>query len=208
MSTAERTTPKSRDIGLAPLAAAGVVAVAAAAVTYMARPARRASVADGTDQSLPAYLRDHLSGADAAIQVVRRLAATGGGTPDGHLFRELLEEFEQDRATVLSLLTRLGASPLSPKRAAGSAWGMLASLVAGGAPGDLSLFRTLEALAVGIQGKRCMWRALQALSATVPSDRETFERLESRALRQWERVEQRRRALAATTFPKPIPLSA
>jgi hypothetical protein len=81
------------------------------------------------------------------------------------------------------------------------------SFAAGGEPGELSLLRTLEALSIGIQGKRCMWRALQELGTAVSPGRETFVALESRALRQWERVEERRRALAAVTFPKLGPVA-
>jgi hypothetical protein len=184
-----------------PLAAAAGVAAAAALATYLTRPTRRASAGAGKRESLITYLREHLSGGDAAIQVVRRLAWTHEGTPDGALFRQLAEEFEQDRATVRSLLTRLGTSPRSAKRAAGHASGVLLSLVAGGRPGHLSLLRTLEALAIGIQGKRCMWRALQALESGLFSDLPNMVELESRALRQWDAVEERRRALAATTFP-------
>ena len=186
-------------VSIAPVVAAGVVAVGAVIAAYLARPDRRLDVADEKRRSLIAYLRDHLSGADLAIHVVRRLASTNGYTRDGDLFRQLLPELEQDRATVRSLLTRMGASSRSIKRTAASVSGLVLSLPAGGALHDLSLLRTLEALATGIQGKRCLWRALQDL-ATVTADREAFGELESRALRQWERVEQRRRSLAATTF--------
>jgi hypothetical protein len=189
-------------VDLAPLAAAGGLAVAAALATYLARPTRRPGAAGEKRQSLISYLREHLSGADAAIQVVRRLASTHEGTQDGWLFRRLAGEFEQDRTTVRSLLTQLGTSPRSPKRVAGYASGSLLSLVAGGRPGHLSLLRTLEALAIGIQGKRCMWRALQELETGLSSDRAKMVELESKAVRQWEAVEERRRALAAMTFPR------
>jgi hypothetical protein len=188
-----------QNVSIAPVAAAGVVAAGAVLAAYLARPERRLDMAAEKRRSLIAYLRDHLSGADVAIHVVRRLASTNGYTRDGDLFRQLLPELEQDRATVGSLLSRMGASSRSIKRTAASVTGLALSLPAGGASGDLSLLRTLEALATGIQGKRCLWRALQEL-ATVSADREAFSELESRALRQWERVEQRRRSLAATTF--------
>jgi hypothetical protein len=181
-------------------AAAGGLAATVALASYLTRAPRRASAGAGKRESLITYLREHLSGADAAIQVVRRLASTHQGTEDGQLCRQLAEEFEQDRATVRSLLTQLGTSSRSPKRAVGLASGLLLSLVAGGRPGDLSLLRTLEALAIGIQGKRCMWRALQTLEAGLWSDLPNMVELESKALRQWEAVEERRRALAATTF--------
>jgi hypothetical protein len=175
------------------------VAVAALA-TYLARPVRRPGAAAEKNQSLVAYLRDHLGGADAAIHVVRRLAATHESTEDGRLFRRLAEEFEQDRATVRFLLTQLGASSRSPKRVAARASALFLGLAAGGRPGHLSLLRTLEALAIGIQGKRCMWRALQIPETRPLTARIDAVELEAKALRQWEAVEERRRVLAAMTF--------
>ena len=184
----------------APLAIAGVVAVAALA-TYLARPAQRWRAAGEKHQSLVAYLRDHPGGSDAAIHVVRRLSATHEGTADGRLFRQLAEEFEQDRATVRALLAQLDASARSPKRVAARASAALLGFAAGGTSGQLSLLRTLEALAIGIQGKRCMWRALQTLDTARSTTQINPVELEAKALRQWEAVEGRRRVLAAMTFP-------
>ena len=74
-------------------------------------------------------------------------------------------------------------------------------MTAGGDPGELSLLRTLEALSVGVQGKRCMWRALQSLHAVPSSVRDLdFIELEAKAIRQWEAIEERRRSLVASTF--------
>jgi hypothetical protein len=199
-SDSELTGPMPHGVSVAPLVAAGVVAVAAALAASLSWPNKRLTLAARRRQSFILYLRDHLSGADAALRIVRRLAAPDGDTPDRHLFRHLLRELEADHATVRSLLAQMGASSRSAKRAAGTASGLVLSLTAGGAPGDLSLVRTLEGLSIGIQGKRCMWRTLQDLS-TAMADRQTFAELESRAVRQWESVEERRRALTATTFP-------
>jgi hypothetical protein len=117
------------------------------------------------------------------------------------LFHRLSKEFEEDRSVVYSLLRQLGSSGRSLKRAAGYAGGWLLSVPAGGEPGDLSLLRTLEALAIGVQGKRCLWRALQEVP-TVPLiiGGTNFVDLEAKAVRQWEAIEQRRRALVAATF--------
>jgi hypothetical protein len=130
---------------------------------------------------------------------VHRLKSTHQGTDDGALFRRLSDELEDDRSIVRLLLTRLGASERSMKRVAGYASGALLSLAAGGKPGDLALLRTLEALAIGVQGKRCMWRALQNLR-TVRFDGTNFVELEAKAVRQWEAIEERRRVLAERTF--------
>jgi len=98
----------------------------------------------------------------------------------------LHREFRDDRAVVTALLTHLGLSPLSVKRLAGHAAGRVLKVAAGGKPGDLRLFRTLEALAIGVQGKRCMWRAAQVIPPPLraPGPR-SFVELESRAVDQW-----------------------
>jgi hypothetical protein len=153
-------TLKPRDSTLPPLAALGAVAVTAGLTAYLAWPAR-GSASTRQRQALIAYLRDHLSGSEVALRVVHRLGSTHQGTEDGALFRRLSEELEEERSVVRLLLTRLGTSGRSMKRAAGYASGALLSVTAGGEPGDLSLLRTLEALAIGVQGKRCLWRALQ-----------------------------------------------
>jgi hypothetical protein len=191
---------KSHTSSRAPLAMFGALAVTVGVTAYLARPARR-SASTRYGEALIAYLRDHLSGSDVALRVVHRLGSTHQGHQDRTLFRRLSDEFEEDRAVVRRLLTLLGASGRSIKRAAGYASGAVLSVTAGGEPGDLSLLRTLEALAIGVQGKRCLWRALQNLR-TVPStvDGMTFVELEARAVRQWEAIEGRRRALVERTF--------
>jgi len=191
-----------RETSLTPLAVLGAVALTAGLTAYRAWPVRRHAVASARKRyALPAYLRDHLSGSDVALRVVRRLAATQQGREGEALFRRLSREFEEESAVVRTLLARLGASEHSIKRAAGFASGSVLSVTSGGEPGDLSLFRTLEALAIGVQGKRLMWRALQSLRG-IPSTVNgiTFAELEAQALRQWEDIETNRRALVEETF--------
>ncbi len=192
---------KSREVSLATLAMLGALAVAAGFAAHLAWPARRSSVSTQKRQALIAYLRDHLSGSDMAIRVVRRLGSAHKGTEDGMLFRRLSQELEEDRSVVRALLTGLGASGRSMKRLAGYASGAVLSVTAGGEPGNLSLLRTLEALSIGVQGKRCMWRAMQNLRATPSTVHGTnFVELEAKAVRQWEAIEERRRDLVAQTF--------
>jgi hypothetical protein len=194
-------TFKPIESSLAPLAILGAVAVTAGMAAYLAWPASRSNTSTRKRQALIAYLRDHLSGSDVAIRVVHRLSSTHEGTEDGALFRRLSTELKEDRFVVRLLLARLGASERSMKRVAGYASGALLSATTGGEPGDLSLLRTLEALSIGVQGKRCLWRALQNLR-WVPStlDGMDFVELESKAVRQWEAIEERRRDLVVQTF--------
>ena len=196
-----RASLKPPDSSLAPLVMLGAVALTAGLTTFLTWPARRSSASERKRQALIAYLRDHLSGSDVAIRVVHRLRSTHRRTEDARLFRQLFKEFEEDRSVVQALLTHVGASGRSLKRAAGFASGTVLSVTAGGEPGDLSLLRTLEALAIGVQGKRCLWRALQNLSR-VPSTGGgvDFVELEAKAVRQWEAIEERRRALVAQTL--------
>jgi hypothetical protein len=72
---------------------------------------------------------------------------------------------------------------------------------AGARPGELSLFRTLEGLSAGVQGKRCLWRAAQMLAPSLrPSDGRTLGELESSAVDQWEAIERYRLALVPQTL--------
>jgi hypothetical protein len=147
------------------------------------------------------YLRDHLAGADTAIQMVKGLGDAYKGSSQGALFESLHEQFREDRSVVEALLAELGYTSQSAKRFAGRTTGRALRVVAGGAPGDLALFRTLEALAIGVQGKRCLWRVAQALNGLPhPPGRRSFVELEADAVRQWETIERHRRSLVPDTF--------
>ena len=181
----------------------GLTLVAGAGVAIAALALRRTTHRDpdkGRPPELAAYLHDHLGGAEVAIQVVERLRRTATSAEQRLFFEWLYLQFDEDREAVKRLLTQLGASSMSAKRFAGHASGALLKFVAGGARGDLALFRTLEALAIGVQGKRCMWRALQLLGPGIAVPGRTFTELESAALSQWDVIEEHRRALISRTF--------
>jgi hypothetical protein len=165
-----------------------------------AAPRQENHVADKRN-ALATYLRDHLAGADTAIQMVQGLTEAYRGGSQAALFKSLYEQFREDRSVVEGILTELGFTSRSAKRLAGRATGSGLGVVAGGAPGDLSLFRTLEALAIGVEGKRCLWRAAQRLAALPhPPGRRSFVELEADAVRQWEAIEQHRCSLVSRTF--------
>jgi hypothetical protein len=181
------------------LAAAGLLLAAA---RWRGPSSAATDLADLADRraALRAYLRDHLSGADAAITVLGRLRWTYASRREGRLFDALYDEFVDERAVVKDLLIALGASPASLKRLATRTAGAALSVVAGGNRGDLALFRTLESLAIGVQGKRCMWRAAQEIRPSLRSPGRDFADLESRALDQWEAIDYCRRSLVAVTL--------
>ena len=194
MPATARTTPTG-------LALLGAAVVAAGLTTYLARPARRFDAATRRRRALITYLLEHLSASEIALRMLRRLATSQRAAGDRAIYRRLAEELEGDRSVVRTLLGRLGSSGRSIKRVAGIASGTVVSAMVGGEPGELSLLRTLEALSVGAQGKRCMWRVLQnlRLPPSIAWDID-FVELEAKALRQWEAIEGRRCNFAPLTF--------
>jgi hypothetical protein len=183
------------------LAALGALGLTIAFIGLGRSQPRKRAQDEDKREALATYLRDHLAGADTAIQIVQALSEAHRGSPEGALFASLYDQFREDRGVVEAILAELGYTSRSAKRLAGWATGSALRVLAGGAPGKLALFRTLEALAIGVQGKRCLWRAAQALVGLPhPPGRRSFVELESDADRQWETIERHRRSLVPGTF--------
>ena len=199
-----RATVSDDRRGRAAAAAGALLLLGVGLASVAGRRRRRMRDADATGHrsDLGNYLREHLSGSDAAIHVVDRLRHAHDHADQRVLFARLFDEFQEERQVVRALLTRLDESPLSVKRIAGKVTGSILDTVATTQHDDqLVLFRTFETLAVGVQGKRCLWRTLQSLEPPLcaPGYR-NFAELESMAVRQWEAIEQHRRALAGQMF--------
>ena len=185
-------------------ASGAVVMVAAAAVglAYAALTLRRSREPDDDHRRRSAvadYLCDHLAGSDAAVHAVAKLREGHRGTPEAGLFARLHGELQDERRVLLHVLSRQGASSVSLKRLAGQVGGAVTRSVI--EPSwDLTLLRTLEALCVGIQGKRCLWRALHRLQPALDLSDARFGALEAQALRQWEEVDAYRQSVALKAF--------
>lgn len=112
------------------------------------------------------YLNDHLAGAVAGTELARRAAAENEGTEFGAFLTDLAQEIEVDRLALEALMETLGASRDLLK--GGTAWlaeklGRLKlnGQLTGYSP--LSRLLELELLASGVEGKLCLWRALQVV---------------------------------------------
>ena len=189
--------------GAAAIAGAGLaIGLGLVALSRHRAPGRRSRAGVGApDEALAAYLRDHLSASDAALSVVETLGQRAADGDIRQLAETLRRDFDEERDTVRTMLAAIGASPYSAKRAAGHIVGGLLGPMAGGRTGELSLLRTLEGLAVGVQGKRCLWRALASAFPTHPGPAgRSFAELEAMAVGQWEAIERQRQALARVTF--------
>ncbi len=117
--------------------------------------------------TLSAYLNDHLAGSKAGIDLAESCRADNEGTPLGDVMARLVTEIEEDRATLEDLMSRLGVEHGRVKQA--GAWVMeklgrvrFAEHITGSEA--TSRLMQLEALSLGIEGKRLLWKALQELA--------------------------------------------
>jgi hypothetical protein len=116
--------------------------------------------------ALATYLTDHLAGSVGAIELAERTIKENDGDPLAERLSGVLAEIRKDRVVLQELIERLGASQ-SPLKKAG-AWlaEKAGRLKLGGTdePRGLSRLEVLETLAMGIHGKRALWRALRAVA--------------------------------------------
>ena len=157
-------------------------------------------------EHLTDYLNDHLAGAVGALELLDRLVESYDGKPLERFFRDLRDEIRHDHEQLKELIAKLGVAESSVRKA--GAWFMEKLSrpkmdLGDGGKVEVGLFLALEALVLGITGKRSLWRALQAASRTVPElARLDYAGLEKRAIEQCERVEARRLEIARAVFKR------
>jgi hypothetical protein len=112
------------------------------------------------DDALGAYLNDHLAGAEAGLRTAQRLATSSESDREGPL-HQLALAIEEERNLLRLLLERLDGDESLVKRGVGVAGGVLGwvrdAVPIGDAPTELE---DLEALAIGVWGKRLLWGTL------------------------------------------------
>src|SRR5258708_111751 len=154
-------------------------------------------------EELTNYLNDHLAGSVGALELLDRLIETYEGKPLEKFFRDLRADIDHDQGYLKELIQKLGAEESTARKA--GAW--IAEKLSRSkidldeGSKELGLFLALEALVLGITGKRSLWRALQSASHAVPElARLDYPGLEKRAIEQCERVEARRLEIARAVF--------
>jgi hypothetical protein len=126
-------------------------------------------MADRVDTRLIAiYLNDHLAGATGGLELARRALGANRGSDFEAPLERLATEIAEDRAALVDVMTRLGVARDPLKVWAGWAaekWGRLKlnGRISGYSP--LSRVLELEVLALGVEGKRSLWRALDRTCA-------------------------------------------
>jgi hypothetical protein len=153
-------------------------------------------------ESLATYLHDHLAGAAYAINLFEFMRDQHRDDDLGRFASEILDEIEQDRDTLRDIAERVGTSGSTLKEAASWIGEKVSRFKLGHDAGSgLATFEGLEFLAMGILGKRALWRALAAIA---PSDPRLagvdFDALAARAQKQHDQVDQRRLMVASAAL--------
>lgn len=162
------------------------------------------AVTEANMDELASYLNDHLAGSVGALELLDRLIETYREKPLERFFQNLRDEIHHDQEQLKELIQKLGIEESAVRKA--GAWIVeklsRAKIELGeSADGEAGLFLALEALVLGITGKRSLWRALKAASRSVPQlARLDYAGLEKSAIEQCERVEAKRLEAARTAF--------
>lgn len=159
------------------------------------RPPAPLLAAETKAKGLSAYLNGHLAGETLGLALATRASLQQEGTPLGSFLKLLSWELEEDRESLTGLMAELGVR----RKRVGVILARMAQRIGhlgltGSSP--LSALADLESLALRINDKREMWRALRA----GVGDREDgidFDDLIRRAELQAEALKRRRLAVAA-----------
>jgi hypothetical protein len=139
---------------------------------------------------LETYLRDHFAGSTSGLALAKRCRESNVGTGYEPLLVTLESEIDEDRQTLLAIMSRLGVAPSEVKSAIGAVAEVIGRLKTNGHLREYSpasRLMELEMLAAGITTKRNLWRAL-LVTARPELDTDELDRLVSRATSQLERV--------------------
>jgi hypothetical protein len=154
-------------------------------------------------EALITYLNDHLGGAQVAVQLLEAMRDQHDDQDFRQFASVLLPEIEADDLTLRHIAEKVGPGPSAVKQVGGWILEKAARLKLGHTGStDFELFESLELLVLGIHGKLCLWKALQAASTSDARLHEyDFETLIRRAQDQYGQVESRRLNLAQLVLP-------
>lgn len=116
--------------------------------------------------ALQTYLNDHLAGAAAALKLLAHLTTQAEDPKFAEFCGGLRAEVQADAEELRGLMQRLDFPESSVKKA--GAWltekvTEAKLLIAGEGASELGRLQALEALCLGITGKRALWAALQTV---------------------------------------------
>jgi len=148
------------------------------------------------DRNIRSYLNHHLAASVAWLEAVEHLEAVEKGTPMARFLSELRTEATADRRVLEELMARLKVTQNETEKA--TAWlgekiSRLMLPIKEQKGGGLNLLLALEALALGLEGRRALWLALDtAAQETASLQGVDYQVLVHRAEQQRARIEKLR----------------
>jgi hypothetical protein len=162
----------------------------------------RANGGYSMSDALVTYLNDHLGGAQIAVQLLEAMRDQNDHQEFRQFASVLLPEIRTDDLTLHHIAEKIGSGASTVKQVGGWLLEKATRLKLGHTGSkNFELFESMELLALGIQGKLALWKALQAASSSDPRLREyDFETLIRRAQQQYGDVENQRLGLASVVL--------
>ncbi len=145
---------------------------------------------------LSTYLNDHLAGSVAAIELLEHLAEIYADTEEGVFAAGMRDEILADRKVLEQLMAELDISQSKTRQV--SAWvaeklSALKMRFDDPSASSFRFFESMEAVSLGLEGQRSLWRALKTISEHEPALRRLdYDHLMSVAEDQRSRVEAKR----------------
>jgi hypothetical protein len=152
-------------------------------------------------ERLHTYLNDHLAGSVAAIELLDDVIEHHSEDRFGKIFRDLRDEIAADQGMLRDLIRKLGAEESAVRKAGAWLAEKFSRVKVGDVDDSADLLQALEGLALGITGKKLLWRSLAMVASNFPAlQGMDFGELKERARAQFERVETLRVEMARETF--------
>jgi hypothetical protein len=153
------------------------------------------------------YLNDHLAGSTGGVELARRTLGANRGTAFEAPLERLATEIAEDREALLDVMTRLEVARDPLKVWAGWLAEKCGRLKLNGrltGYSPLSRVLELELLALGVEGKRALWRALARVAESdARLEGVDLDALIGRAERQRRLLERERLRAAELAFGPP-----
>jgi hypothetical protein len=149
------------------------------------------------DRPLDRYLNDHLAGATFGRDLAERVASEARDASVRASMQQLATDIATDRGQLEHVMERVGAKQNAVVVAGGSASEKLSRVFTslGSLDSEFGFFEALEALSLGVEGKRCLWTALRDVRDQYPGLSEIdLDALVTRAEQQRALLEEQRTA--------------
>lgn len=155
-------------------------------------------------EDLATYLNDHLAGSAAALELLDRLQRSYAESPLGPFFVKLHTDIAADREILEMVMKSLQVRQSGIRQATAWLAGKMSELKLWMDDSDkeaLYLFESLEALSLGLEGQKSLWKALVVATEEDATLRvANYADLVERVTEQRNRVEEKRLIAARTAL--------